>query len=349
MAATIADVAERARVSTATVSRVLAGLGHARPETEARVLAAARDLEYRPSGIARSLKRRTTETLGLIVTDIENPYFPELVRAVEDAARAEGYAILLCNAADDPEREAGYLELLVERRVDGLMIAASGLGSRHLEWLASPPLPIVLINTSAPGLDLPSIHSDNRAGSRLAARYLLDLGHRRFGYLMPPPRNIDGPLRLAGVRDALAHAGLDPDSITIASGAPLVGGGEAAMLELLDRNPGLTAVLAYNDLMAIGALRAARRRGRSVPDDISVVGFDDVALAAYVDPPLTTLSQSTAEMGYWAVARLAERLRARAAATDDPGDKNGARPPAPAIMLPVRLEIRGSTGPPPRS
>jgi len=116
MAATIGDVAERAHVSTATVSRVLAGVGRARPETEARVLAAARELDYRPSGVARSLKRQTTETLGLIVTDIENPYFPELVRAVEDAARAEGYAILLCNAADDPEREAGYLELLVERQ-----------------------------------------------------------------------------------------------------------------------------------------------------------------------------------------------------------------------------------------
>ena len=210
MAATIGDVAERAHVSTATVSRVLAGVGRARPETEARVLAAARELDYRPSGVARSLKRQTTETLGLIVTDIENPYFPELVRAVEDAARAEGYAILLCNAADDPEREAGYLELLVERRVDGLIIAASSLGGRHAEWLAAAPLPVVLVNTAAADVDLPSIHSDNRAGSRLAAQHLLDLGHRRFGYLMPPPRNVDGPVRLAGVRDALADAGLDP-------------------------------------------------------------------------------------------------------------------------------------------
>ena len=119
MVATIADVARRAKVSTATVSRVLAGLGHARPETRERILAAARDLDYRPSAIARSLQRRSTQTFGLIVTDIENPYFPELVRAVEDAARAEGYTILLCNAADDPERESGYLDLLVERRVDG--------------------------------------------------------------------------------------------------------------------------------------------------------------------------------------------------------------------------------------
>jgi LacI family transcriptional regulator len=341
MAATIGDVAERAHVSTATVSRVLAGVGRARPETEARVLAAARELDYRPSGVARSLKRQTTETLGLIVTDIENPYFPELVRAVEDAARAEGYAILLCNAADDPEREAGYLELLVERRVDGLIIAASSLGGRHAEWLAAAPLPVVLVNTTAADVDLPSIHSDNRTGSRLAAQHLLDLGHRRFGYLMPPPRNVDGPVRLSGVRDALADGGLDPASIAIATGAPLVGGGEAAMLELLDRAPDVTAVLAYNDLMAIGALRAVRRRGGSVPEDVSVVGFDDVALAAYVDPPLTTLSQSTAEMGYWAVARLAERLRPRAS-----GDGSGAgHGSAPTVMLPVRLEVRGSTGP----
>jgi len=342
MASTIVDVARRAHVSTATVSRVLAGLGHARPETRERILAAARELDYTPSAVARSLKRRTTQTLGLIVTDIENPFFPQLVRAVEDAARAEGYAILLCNANDDPEREAGYLELLVERRVDGLIIAASSLGGRHLEWLSSPSLPVVLINTSAADVDLPSIHSDNRAGSHAATRHLLGLGHRRFGYLMPPPRNVDAPVRLAGVRDALAEAGLDPAAITVANGAPLVGGGEAAMLEILDQAPDVTAVLAYNDLMAIGAMRAIRRRGRSVPADISVVGFDDVAVAAYVDPPLTTLSQSTVEMGYWAVQRLAERLR-----PDDHPIRPDRRLDGRAILLPVRLEVRGSTGPPP--
>ena len=192
------------------------------------MLAAARELDYRPSGVARSLKRQTTETLGLIVTDIENPYFPELVRAVEDAARAEGYAILLCNAADDPEREAGYLDLLVERRVDGLIIAASSLGGRHAEWLAAAPLPVVLVNTTAADVDLPSIHSDNRAGSRLAAQHLLDLGHRRFGYLMPPPRNVDGPVRLAGrprrARRRGARPGVDRDRGRGAAGRRRRGG-----------------------------------------------------------------------------------------------------------------------------
>jgi LacI family transcriptional regulator len=334
MTATIADVAAKAGVSTATVSRVLAGVGQARPETRARVMEAARALDYRPSEIARSLKRRSTQTLGLIITDIENPYFPQLVRSVEDAARAAGFTVLLCNAADDPEREASYLELLVDRRVDGLIIAASSLGVRHREWLAAPPIPVVLVNTAATDVGLPAIMSDNELGGRLAAEHLLGLGHRRFGYLMPPPRNVDASARLAGVRAALADAGVPPAMLTLADGDPLVGGGERAADDLLDRAPDVTALLAYNDLMAIGALRALDRRGRRVPADASVVGFDDVTLSAYVHPPLTTITQRTEEMGRWAVDRLI-------GADDTTG-------PTSAIRLPVELTVRGSTGSAPR-
>src|SRR5689334_25101566 len=136
MTATIADVAAKAGVSTATVSRVLAGVGRARPETRTRVLDAARELDYRPSEIARSLKRRSTQTLGLIITDIENPYFPQLVRSVEDASRDLGYTVLLCNAAEDPDREAASLELLADRRVDGLIIESLCLAVRRRAWLA---------------------------------------------------------------------------------------------------------------------------------------------------------------------------------------------------------------------
>jgi LacI family transcriptional regulator len=332
MTATIADVASKAGVSTATVSRVLTGVGRARPETQARVLEAARALDYRPSEVARSLKRRSTQTLGLIITDIENPYFPELVRSVEDAARAAGFSVLLCNAEDDPEREASYLELLVDRRVDGLIIAASSLGVRQGDWLTAPPIPVVLVNTAAPDADLPTIMSDNEGGGRIATEHLLALGHRRFGYLMPPPRNVDAPARLAGVRRALDAGGVPRDALTIAHGEALVGGGEAAANELLDRAPATTAIVAYNDLMAIGALRALRRRGRRVPADASVVGFDDVALAAYVDPPLTTVSQRTEEMGRWAVERLI-------------GDDGSG---STSMRLPVDLQVRESTGPAPR-
>jgi LacI family transcriptional regulator, galactose operon repressor len=331
MTATIADVAAKAGVSTATVSRVLAGVGRARPETQARVLEAARELDYRPSEVARSLKRRSTQTLGLIITDIENPYFPQLVRSVEDAARAAGYSVLLCNAADDPEREAFYLDLLVERRVDGLVIAASSLGARQGDWLTAPPIPVVLVNTAAPEADVPTIMSDNQSGSRMVAEHLLGLGHRRFGYLMPPPRHVDAPDRLAGVRRALREADLAPEALQVARGEALVWGGEVAADELLDRSPETTAFVAYNDLMAIGALRALRRRGRRVPAEASVAGFDDVAMAAYVDPPLTTIAQRTDEMGRWAVARLV--------------GEEGLGPSS--VLLPVDLRIRESTGPVP--
>ena len=339
MPTTIADVARRAGVSTATVSRVLSGTAAARSETRDRVLDAARALDFRPSLVARSLKRRSTLTLGLIVTDIENPYFPQLVRAVEEAARAEGYAILLCNADDDPEREAALLDVLAERRVDGLIVAASRLGARQRDWLASPPVPIVLVNATPSEVALPSIRSDNRAGGELAARHLVDLGHRRLAYLLPPPRNLDAPERLAGAQAVVDAAAAPRASLTVVRGAPTVEGGERATDELLaatEATARSTGVIAYNDLMAIGALRAVRRAGLRVPDDVSIVGFDDVAFAAYAEPPLTTIRQSTADMGRWAVAALTDRLAAGA----------GGGATADSVVLPVTLVVRGSTGRP---
>jgi DNA-binding LacI/PurR family transcriptional regulator len=208
---------------------------------------------------------------------------------------------------------------------------------------------------------LPTILSDNRGGGSAAARHLLELGHRRFGYLMPPPRNLDAPDRLAGVRDALTAAGLNADelrpdgalsALAIGHGAPTVTGGEAAMAGLLELRTRPTGVIAYNDLMAIGAMRAVRSSGLRVPDDVSLIGFDDVAFAAYVEPPLTTLRQETAEMGRWAVATLTERVRATSG-DGDSGDvgRRGERDPATAAatqrIVPVLLVVRSSTAPPP--
>ena len=237
----------------------------------------------------------------------------------------------------------------MERRVDGLIIAASNLGVRHAEWLAAAPLPVVLINTAAPGTALPSIASDNHDGGRQSADHLLAHGHRRFGYLMPPPRNVDAPQRLGGVRAALDAAGLEAVAITVTRGAPLVGGGEAAMLELLDQAPDTTAVIAYNDLMAIGALRAVRQRRRRVPDDVSIIGFDDIDMASYVEPSLTSVAQGTAEMGRWAVDRLTRGIRADGNGRGSAGGGHAATEDdaARTISLPVRLVVRGSTGPAP--
>ena len=329
---TIADVARQARVSTATVSRVLAGLGGAAPATSERILEAARELGYRPSGIARSLKLRTTRTIGLIVTDIENPFFPQLVRAVEDAAHADGYAVLLCNAVDDPSRELAYLELLADRRVDGVVIAAGSLGRRQHAWLADAPVPVVLVNGSVPGTPIASIESDNEGGGRLATEHLVGMGHRRLAALTAP-RNADAAARLAGVRGAAERA--PGVSLVVGAGEPTVAGGEGAMRDVLALQPGTTGVAAYNDLMAIGAMRVLRAAGRRVPDEVSVTGFDDIGLASVVDPPLTTVAQSTAEMGRWAIARLVSAV--------------GGADPSGSAVLPVHLVVRGSTAEAPPS
>jgi len=347
MPVTIADVARLAGVSTATVSRVLTGIGRARPDTHERVVAAAAELDYRPSGIARSLKLRTTQTLGLIVTDIENPFFPELVRAVENAAREAGFALLLCNAADDPEREVSSLDLLIERRVDGVIIAASSLPADHAAWLGSITVPVVLVNCAGSDAPRPAIRSDNVRGGEIAAEHLLSLGHRRVAILTAPPRNWDAVDRAGGARSTLLSAGIAADAIVVERGPAEVAGGEAAMAVVLERDPDVTGIIAYNDQMAIGALRAIRASGRRVPADVSVVGFDDVQLAAYVAPPLTTIVQATAEMGRWAVERLRELLAAgRAGQAAEPASAQLVASPE-HVVLPVRLVIRDSSGPAP--
>ena len=338
---TIADVARLAGVSTATVSRVLAGKGRAGPATRERITAAAAALGYRPSGIAQSLRQGATNTLGLIVTDIGNPFFPQLVRSVEDAARAAGYVILLCNADDDPGREAAYLDVLLDRRVDGVIIASSNLLARHRDWLATASVPVVLVNTTDTTLGRATIGSDGRAGGRIAARHLVELGHRSVGLLAPPPQHADGPARIEGAMVELRGAAAVPFVVTCPDAG--VAGGERGAADLLARSPGLTGLIAYNDLMALGAIRAVRATGRRVPAEVSVIGFDDIELAGYVDPPLTTIAQATSTMGRWAVECLAQDLARRRTADSRPASSAG-DPPFPHVVLPVRLVARASTG-----
>ena len=343
--ATISDVARRAGVSTATVSRVISGSTTVRATTRAGVLAAVEALGYRPSGVARSLKLRTTHTLGLVVTDIANPYFPQIVRAVEDAALERGHTVLLSDSADDPSREETYLDLLIDRRVDGIVIASSGLQARHGDWLATRTVPVVLVNCTARGAALPAILSDNRAGGRLAAEHVLDLGHRRIGHISAPPRNAAAGDRVAGIQDAVDSGRYPGVELTVVEGDGQAEGAEAATLALLERAPGVTAILCYNDLTAVGALRTLRGLGRRVPEDVSVVGYDDIPLAAWMEPPITSVAQQTSAMGRWAVERLLERM----AGEDEPGSDRrqlGERSEN-VVLLPVELCVRGSTGPPP--
>ena len=325
--ATIEDVAARSGVSTATVSRVLSGSAPARVETRERVLAAARELDFRPSGVARALKRRETRTLGLVITDITNPFYPQLVRAVEAAAHARGYGILLANGGDDPVRELEHLDLLVERRVDGIVIISSRMTRRHAERLRSASVPTVLVNDTVAGSGLPSVTTAHRRGARLATEHLIALGHRRIAHIGAPADQAAAGQRRQGVRDALRAAGLGELLVAIGDGG--VAGGASAAEALI--GSGISGIVAYNDLTAIGALRALRRAGIAVPGSISVVGFDDIDLAAWTDPPLTTVRQPTDALGRWAVDHLADLLAGR---------REGETAP---VVLEPELVIRDST------
>ena len=276
----------------------------ARPETRERVLAAARELDYRPSGVARALKRRETRTLGLLVTDITNPFYPQIVRAVEEAAHARGYGIVLANGGDDAARELEHLDLLVERRVDGIVIASSLMTRRHAERLHRTAVPVVLVNDTVAGSRLPTVTTAHRRGARLATEHLIALGHRRIGHIGAPADQAASGQRRQGVRDALRRPRLGEPLVAIGDGG--VAGGARAAEALIGSE--ITGIVAYNDLTAIGALRALRRAGIGVPEAISVIGFDDIELAAWTDPPLTTVRQPTDALGRWAVEHLVDLL-----------------------------------------
>ena len=333
--ATIRDVALRAGVSTATVSRVLAGIGNPRPDVAAAVMAAAGALDYRPSAVARSLRMKRTRTLGLIITDIQNPFFPELVQAADLAARGWGYSILLGSAAYDEQRAMHYLDLMVDRRVDGMIIASSQVSEPSWRRLLSSPVPVVVVNAEPSGLPVSVITSDNHAGARLAAEYLIGLGHRRIAYVRGSETFTAERPRLEGFRQACRDAGLDERGTPEFPGEGQFESGERAARQILDPSCDVTAIACYNDMTAIGAMRTLRTAGRRVPMDISVIGCDDIAAASWVEPALTTVAQQKSEMGRLAVEHLVRAL-------DEPEHA----PAIETIRLPMILQERESTAPP---
>jgi len=335
--ATIRDVAQKAGVSTATVSRVLAGIGNPKPDTAAAVMAAVEQLEYRPSGVARSLRMKRTRTLGLIVTDIQNPFFPELVQAADQAARDLGYSIILGSAAYDEHRAVEYLDLMVDRRVDGLIIASSQVSGESWRWLATSPVPVVVVNAEpAVGVPVTVITSDNEGGGRMAAEHLMGLGHRRLAYIRGDETFTADVPRVAGFRAACRRGGIPEGDLVEIRGDAGFEGGERAATNLLSSGAGVTGIACHNDLTAIGALRALRSARVRVPAVVSIIGCDDIAAASWVVPSLTTVGQQKAEMGSKAVQHLATAL-------DDPDHAGEPE----TIRVPMVLHVRESTGPAP--
>ncbi|HVR43731.1 MAG TPA: LacI family DNA-binding transcriptional regulator [Thermoanaerobaculia bacterium] len=292
--ATIKDVAGRADVSVATVSRVLNEKGLVRQETVKRVLDAARELNYVPHGGARSLSMRRTSTVGVVLPDLHGEFFSEVIRGIDVASRRRGYHLLVSGSHSDWSEMVAVL-IAVRGRVDGLIVMAPELESGQVPSRLPAGIPVVLLNCRAPGTW--SIAIDNTSGSRTMMQHLFGLGHREVAFVAGPEGNSDAAERLRGWRDSMAAAGVGNLEGLRIEGDFSENAGYEAGYALLSRGRRPTAVFAANDAMAIGALCALREQGVKVPEEMAVVGFDDIPIARFVSPPLSTVSVEIAELG----------------------------------------------------
>jgi LacI family transcriptional regulator len=305
--ATIRDVARRAEVSVASVSRALNGLNNVRGETRERIVAAAKELGYVPHAGARSLSLARTRAIGVVLPDLHGEFFSECVRGMDREASRRGYLLLLSNMHDDSEQAAVALRAM-RGRVDGLLVMAPHIPLESLERALPAALPAVLINAPGEVTSRPSLRLDNRAGAQAMVRHLLANGYRHIVHIAGPEGNVDARERLQGFRDALAE--LAPDMpMRIIAGDFNEETGEAAAHDILKSGEPCDAVFAANDMMAIGCLHTLRQAGKRVPEDIAVAGFDDVPLARYL--ALTTIEVRIAEIGARAVSRLIDMLEGK--------------------------------------
>ncbi|GAA0583320.1 LacI family DNA-binding transcriptional regulator [Caenispirillum bisanense] len=333
--ATIKDVAREAQVSVSTVSHVINGTRFVAPETAERVHAVIDRLGYAPSGVARALKGNRTQSIGMVVTSSTNPFFAALIHSVEAACFARGYSLVLCNTEDDRDKQVAYLATLRMKRIDALVVlTANQQPGLAAELAAAAEVPTVVLDAEEAGAAT-VISDDSFAGGALAARHLAECGFRRIACITGPQRHPRSAERLAGFMAGLDAADVPLPPAMMETADLTVAGASAAMARLLDRPAAERpeAVFCFNDMMAMGALCAAHERGLVVPDDVSVMGYDDVELAAFMAPPLTTIHQPVPELGARAAAVLIDHL-------------DGGAPLPRVLKLRPRLVERRSVGRP---
>jgi LacI family transcriptional regulator len=333
---TLRDVAEAAGVHAATASRALNPETRrlVNAETARRVLRAAESLGFSPNPIARSLKTSKSGTVGLVLPDITNPLFPPIVRGIEDVLSDAGYSALIVNTDNDAERERAQIASLRSRQVEGLIVATARLDHPLLEQLHQQKVNLVLVNRRTSALDVPWIGPDDTFGVEQAVKHLAGLGHRRVLHLAGPQTTSTGVVRMRAFTNAVREYGLDEDpALTAACELWAEGEGARVLREVLDAGTEFTAVVAGNDLIALGCYDVFRERGLSCPEDISVVGFNDMPLLDKLRPPLTTVGIPHHQVGVEAARMLLEAI-------------NEPDRPTRSVLLPVSLVVRGSTAPP---
>jgi LacI family transcriptional regulator len=330
---TLDDVARLAGLSTMTVSRVINGTGYTSAAAQARVNKAVAELGYLPNVLARQLRLNRTMTLALVLTDIANPFFTTIARGVEDAARAQGYAVMFCNTDESVDEEIEYVSVLIQRRVDGVLLVPAADSSVSTELLGRHGLPVVVLDRRPSSGGVDAVRADSEGGAYLAVRHLIELGHRRVAVLAGRESVSTSADRVAGYRRAMAEAGIGPELHTILFGEYTEASGHAMTTQLLGAAEVPTAVFACNNFIAFGAMQRLREAGVKIPEDMSVVVFDDLP-QGWILPFLTVISQPAYEIGKQACELMLARL-----ASNDPLE-------ARTIVLPSSLIVRQSSAPP---
>lgn len=334
--ATIREVAKRAGVAPITVSRVLNNSGYVHPETRARVEQAAADLRYVPNMLAHSFRSNRTRTLALVLTDITNPFWTTVARGVEDVASEQGYTVIFCNTDESPAKQEQYLDMLLRRRVDGVLLVPAESNDAHgraaIHALQAQAVTVVVLDRRIDDVAVDSVRGDSVGGARQLTEHLLALGHRAIVCLSGPENLSVTRERVAGYRQALAAAGLPVADDLIAYGCFTVDSGHAMTRVMLQRVPRPTAIFAANNFLAIGVLRALREAGLHVPDDLSLAVFDDLPASHIAEPFLTVAAQPAYELGATAARLVLTRLGQAQAM------------PVAELVLPTQLVVRASTG-----
>ncbi|QNG61658.1 LacI family DNA-binding transcriptional regulator [Bacillus sp. PAMC26568] len=299
----IKDVAKKANVSTATVSRVLSKPDTVKEETIKKVLEVIKELNYQPNALARQLRRLETKTILVVVPDITNTFFSKVLRGIESVAVASGYQVLLVDAANDVERETGYLNILRQRKADGLVLLTARMKADMVVTIARE-YPVVLACEYIEGSNIPSISIDNVSAARKATVHLINLDHKRIGFISGPLNDVVGQDRLKGFYQAMAQYNLMVEPVLVQEGNFSYECGYNIMMKFLALSNTPTAVFAANDEMAFGAIKAIKSKGLSVPHDISVMGFDDIKFSSIIEPALTTIAQPAFDIGTKAMELL---------------------------------------------
>jgi LacI family transcriptional regulator len=331
---TLYDVAKRAGVAPITVSRVINNSGYISQETRQRVLAAVEELGYVPNRLARGLRSRRSNVLALVLADISNPFFTLIARGVEDTASKQGYMVIYCNTDESEEEEQKYIDLLLQNRVDGILLVPAGNGMAALQATQRNNTPVVVIDRRIPGAEADSVRGDSFGGAYHLGRLLLELGHRRIALLNGPAGVSTADERRDGFYSALSEAGISLEEQLLFSGRFTTESGRQMALQALAATPRPTALLAANNFIALGALQAVQECGLVVPQDIALVGFDDLPDSLVAFPFLTVAVQPAYEMAQ----KATELLLARLAGAGPAGLQE--------IILPTRLAVRQSSGGP---